>query len=257
MIRSIVRAVTLGAAALGAVGLTSAAFATVYTYDFTNKGNSELSSQVFGANGGGLNVKVTAWHANDSNPSASSIDTISSATLGIYSGGGLGDVFGNDTSSNGTHQIDNVGGGVDFLMLQFDKDVSLSGIARNVYSMSGAGVGCCDSDAAIWGDTGKILGNATASSSINLAQYRVDESIFTTVDGGTTGLSTKSASVWLVSAAFNQSNDGFKLAGLTVMTPNNPTPAVPEPASWALMIVGFGAIGVGMRRRKAAIPATA
>lgn len=28
------------------------------------------------------------------------------------------------------------------------------------------------------------------------------------------------------------------------------TPAVPEPATWALMLVGFGAIGFGMRRRE-------
>ena len=33
--------------------------------------------------------------------------------------------------------------------------------------------------------------------------------------------------------------------------------AVPEPASWALMLLGFGAIGVAMRRRKAALPLAA
>jgi hypothetical protein len=32
----------------------------------------------------------------------------------------------------------------------------------------------------------------------------------------------------------------------------NQTPAVPEPATWGMMLVGFGAIGAGMRRRKAA-----
>lgn len=31
--------------------------------------------------------------------------------------------------------------------------------------------------------------------------------------------------------------------------------AVPEPASWALMIVGFGLVGVSMRRRKSAVAA--
>ena len=30
---------------------------------------------------------------------------------------------------------------------------------------------------------------------------------------------------------------------------------VPEPATWAMMIVGFGAIGVGARRRRTAVPA--
>jgi hypothetical protein len=34
-----------------------------------------------------------------------------------------------------------------------------------------------------------------------------------------------------------------------------PGGTVPEPASWALMIVGFGLVGVSMRRRKAAIAA--
>lgn len=30
------------------------------------------------------------------------------------------------------------------------------------------------------------------------------------------------------------------------------TPAVPEPATWGMMLIGFGAIGASMRRRKAA-----
>jgi len=33
--------------------------------------------------------------------------------------------------------------------------------------------------------------------------------------------------------------------------------AVPEPASWALMILGFGAVGATLRRRRATIPAFA
>lgn len=32
---------------------------------------------------------------------------------------------------------------------------------------------------------------------------------------------------------------------------SNPPPSVPEPASWALMLVGFGALGASMRARKA------
>jgi hypothetical protein len=30
----------------------------------------------------------------------------------------------------------------------------------------------------------------------------------------------------------------------------NVTTAVPEPATWAMMLMGFGAIGFGLRRRK-------
>jgi len=38
------------------------------------------------------------------------------------------------------------------------------------------------------------------------------------------------------------------------ITPNS---AVPEPATWALMIIGFGSIGAAMRRGKRPVPATA
>ena len=40
--------------------------------------------------------------------------------------------------------------------------------------------------------------------------------------------------------------DGSTLAGRTFA----PTAAVPEPATWAMMLVGFGAVGFGMRRRR-------
>ena len=32
---------------------------------------------------------------------------------------------------------------------------------------------------------------------------------------------------------------------------------VPEPGTWAMMLLGFGAIGVALRRRKAALPLAA
>jgi hypothetical protein len=38
--------------------------------------------------------------------------------------------------------------------------------------------------------------------------------------------------------------------------PPPPTAAVPEPAAWALMILGFGGIGAALRRRRETIPLT-
>ena len=56
--------------------------------------------------------------------------------------------------------------------------------------------------------------------------------------------------VWLISAAqlpLNDRDDGFKLKQIVV----NATPSVPEPATWAMLIMGFGAIGASLRRRAA------
>ena len=47
-------------------------------------------------------------------------------------------------------------------------------------------------------------------------------------------------------------DDGFKLKAITV------TSAVPEPATWAMMLVGFGLAGASLRRRnRRPVPAVA
>ncbi|RYD23268.1 MAG: PEP-CTERM sorting domain-containing protein [Lysobacteraceae bacterium] len=59
------------------------------------------------------------------------------------------------------------------------------------------------------------------------------------------------ATVWLIGAGRGTgSDDSFKLSSIGV------TAAVPEPASWAMMIVGFGAVGATMRRRKGKVATT-
>lgn len=47
--------------------------------------------------------------------------------------------------------------------------------------------------------------------------------------------------------------EAFQVAGLTVTAA--PTGTVPEPASWALMVAGFGLVGVSVRRRSRAVVA--
>lgn len=39
-------------------------------------------------------------------------------------------------------------------------------------------------------------------------------------------------------------------------TPETPIPAVPEPASWAMLVLGFAALGIAMRRRRSVPVAT-
>jgi hypothetical protein len=44
----------------------------------------------------------------------------------------------------------------------------------------------------------------------------------------------------------------LRLGGISAAETPGQTGAVPEPATWAMMLMGFGAVGFGMRRRKSA-----
>lgn len=43
----------------------------------------------------------------------------------------------------------------------------------------------------------------------------------------------------------------FQNIGFTAVVSEPPTPAIPEPATWAMLITGFGLVGGAMRRRRA------
>lgn len=59
-----------------------------------------------------------------------------------------------------------------------------------------------------------------------------------------------------VTLSFTQNNaEGAISGGFTLSTPPAPTPGIPEPAAWALLIAGFGLTGAAMRRRRATVAA--
>lgn len=68
--------------------------------------------------------------------------------------------------------------------------------------------------------------------------------------GGTNGLATVfgAPGELITSVTFASSANSFEVDNLAVR-------AVPEPATWAMMIGGFGAVGFGMRRSKAKVRA--
>ncbi|MDO6415696.1 PEPxxWA-CTERM sorting domain-containing protein [Sphingomonas sp. BIUV-7] len=241
------------AATATAVAMATPASATSFTFNTTGN-NTTVTSKLFSSTVSGttLNMRVSAWQAVDRSNSTD-IDDIQSATLGLWDGGlGVtGYLSGSSGSSESTatnqHQIDNVGN-VDFIMLQFDQAVSLSSISRNVYGLNGS----TDSDAAYWADTTGAL-TVPWGSVAPLASYDISEKLWTEIpaspgNGVLTG-TVPTASVWLVGASFLATrNDGFKISSLTV----NYTPsAVPETSTWAMMVVGFGALGAAMRKRRA------
>ena len=69
------------------------------------------------------------------------------------------------------------------------------------------------------------------------------------VAAGTNGLFTVTGAAGEVftSVTFASSQNSFEVDNLAAVS------AVPEPATWAMMLIGFGAIGVSMRRRRATL----
>jgi hypothetical protein len=174
--------------------------------------------------------------------------TLASAYVGQYSGNGLGVT---DTAENGSspnHTMDN-SGRVDFLVLQFDKAVTVSQLGFTA-----------------WGDTdiSYAIGttNVAFNSTLSFANWAAVDAVFNpfkasngnSMNSGSVFSRTISGAVsgnlFFVSAALVNPDghaDYVKLKSLTE------TPAIPEPATWAMMIAGIGAVGVSMRRRKTAV----
>ncbi|WP_293971313.1 PEPxxWA-CTERM sorting domain-containing protein [Sphingomonas sp.] len=227
---------------------SSAASAATFTFSLTNQGNQSASAYndlTFTSTSGGNTITMDVYgaHMNDATVSGNSaLNTVTASTVAVWSGYGLGVLYGNDNTGNETHQIDNVGGGVDFVVLSFSQAVTLSSYTTKAWAFGNNY--STDSDTSFMaynGSLADLLGG-------------VNRSAFSTVNnsGGTnttnTGSSVTSA-IWLVGAAVGTSDrdDGFKLTSLSI----NAVPAtVPEPATWAMMLVGFGAIGGTMRSRK-------
>lgn len=236
------------AATLAAAGPAHAA--TPISYTFNTVGNTAEDGSYGNAIGFGttqsstLKLSVTAWQSN------LLTNAITSAYLGAYSGGlgvtGIGDSKG----ANGLHQIDNSGLYTDFLMLEFNRPVTLDSIKTNSYGINGI----VDNDAA-WYDASKFA-TATWNSTAGFSNYYTVPSTWDDVANGGSGVSrttgaTTASTKWLVGAAFTpllDRDDGFKLSSITVSEPA--VAAVPEPASWAMMIGGFGLAGGAMRRSR-------
>jgi hypothetical protein len=203
----------------------------------TSNGNVRSYSSTIGSDT--LTLQASGWtNAVDLNP-----DTLLKSYLGAYSGG-LGVTSPPETGSNNTHTIDNVGR-EDFVLLKFNKAVDLTSMFLNVFTV-GAGP---DSDATVFYKNG-----ATAPANNGLSNTYFAQFASISVPGGSTSgarvvdVGGNYADTWLVSAKVAQgasANDGFKLYSINVTTR-----AVPEPATWAMMLIGFGAAGAAMRARR-------
>ena len=80
-----------------------------------------------------------------------------------------------------------------------------------------------------------------------------NDNVFVVADGPQLYVGPESHPTGFNTGTFQLTDDFTGLGGaqitITDLTTAGGTPAVPEPASWALMITGFGFVGAGMRRR--------
>lgn len=242
-------ALTAAAISMMAIVASPAAAATTVAYSFNTTGNTAENGTYGNAitfntanKPSTLKMSATAWQLGP-------IGTISSAYLGAYGGGlgvtGIGDMNG----ANGLHQIDNVGLYTDFVLLEFNQAVTLASIKTNSYGIGGV----TDNDA-VWADMSAFTSPTWNSTAGFASSFTLPTDWGNIADPNVSGWRLTGADTvstkWLVAAAplpLSNRNDGFKLSSITVA---EQVAAVPEPAAWAMMILGMGAIGFAMRRRQ-------
>ncbi|WP_395622115.1 PEPxxWA-CTERM sorting domain-containing protein [Sphingomonas daechungensis] len=234
------------AAALAALAAATPAAASV-TISFTggNSATDGTDGNIRTTSNGGITVQTSGW-SYDGN-------TLERAWLGSY-GQGLGvtnNDEGNGTSSN-NHTVDNLGQ-QDFVLLIFNQAVNIQSAVLTPFDISPT---ANDNDAWVsYANLGGLFTSPTPTAvPLNSALWSLLMGNDYTVSGNMgSGYSTSFNSTgffgnaWLIGAANpnpDRNDDGFKLSSIVV----NPTPAVPEPATWAMMLIGFGAVGFSMRR---------
>jgi hypothetical protein len=213
-------------AAVAAIAALGAVPASATTFSFTSGQNPAAWVM------DGVTLKVTGW--STATAGAGTLPVAGSATA--YNGFGYGII---NSANDDSHTIDD-SGRYDFLRLEFSKAVTLNNVSLAAFG---------DTDAWVsYGSAATDMASSTGWTSFitNGANY-----LGGTADRSFSPAINTAATVWLIGAGRGTgSDDSFKLSSIGV------TAAVPEPASWAMMIVGFGAVGATMRRRKGKVATT-
>ena len=229
-------------AALAVASVTSANAAT-YIMDFSGTDNSNTIGTPGNArttttsNGStSVSVRATGWSTN--NNGASSI----ASYLGAYSAG-----YGVRNSLPDSHTVDNYGF-VDFIVLQFSRSVTLTSAIFNAFSIPGQGA--ADTDAFVgaykspiawtssFGDPNAFFSGVQGTFESNVTSNSAAPRDISPPYYGNT---------WIIAASPTNADgkfDSFKIGQLGIA-------AVPEPATWAMMILGFGMVGGALRSRRA------
>lgn len=249
------------AGAVFAMSVSAPASAQITSFDFTNGNSSTVgaagNTRTFTNNTGTIVVKVSAW----------SLDTATGTPVAAYLGwydqglgvtsGITGSASSGYSTTDNSHTIDNTGGRFDFVTLTFSQvgtgaplPIQLRYGTLAPFDVTGRGA---DNDPSVSFTIDKqnkgILDPALKA---NLILHTTElEGNMSRSQNYLTNLNPgmNTGNIWTIGADrlmdINRDiDDGFKLSGITVQL------AVPEPASWAMMIGGFGIVGGSLRRRR-------
>jgi hypothetical protein len=204
---------------------------------------------------GGINVRISAWSLSGTSGASG---TLTAALLGQY-GSGLGTTSTGEDNNNNTHTVDNEINR-DFLVFQFDKSVSLKDALFTAFSLPTA-AGIYDTDftvasgttASAWTST-LALGGLTYAQLLTqlgngINSYAGAASVTSAAPSATQALNplNKYGNVWVIGSSFANPDtkfDAYKLSNLNAVV------AVPESATWMMMIAGFGIVGAASRRQR-------
>ena len=224
------------AAAFAGIAMLAAAPASAATLLLNTTSTSQNGGKVF--TDGTVTARVTGWSINSSG-------TIRKGSVGTWSHGTGVTNAGGDNS----HTVDN-SGWTDFLILQFDQSVSLT----DGYFTTGWHY-MHDTDATIgYSDLAGPIGTDVPLAGLS-ASVLSAANLYASGSVGLSGNSIRNinpegffANTWLIGASFANPDgyaDGFKLKAVGYEL----EAAVPEPATWAMMLLGFFAVGGAMRSR--------
>jgi PEP-CTERM motif len=279
------RHLTLAIASIAALAVSApAAASVVLTPTFGVTGSSSTSGTLGNirswtysdGSGHSVSLNVSAFSISTSSTctgttsAALAATCISKSFLGDFSqglgatstGDGSLNSSGNYSGSSNSHTIDN-DGRQDFIVLQFDRKVKLISATFTPFTIGSNS--SLDTDATIGVGTGSLPTSLTTRGQFN-SLFTTQYSSNSTKTGTTSAQLTETrlldpanyvGKIWFIAASMetgaqryhDNKKDAFKLKDVKVQTVG----AVPEPASWAMMIAGFGFIGGALRRRKASV----